>query len=374
MKHTSRRLLIVVLVLLLQFGLGSVAENLNMKFLTPAGGQTAYAAENKVTTVNLNLRTGPGTSYSIILTIPKGSTVSVLSTSNGWFKVTYKDTTGYVYSAYLASPTGTRYYTTAALNLRTGPSTNYSIILTMPKGAAVTVYSISNGWAKLSYSGTNGYASTTYLSKTAPSTEPTTLRKIFKGVTSYSGRKIAITFDDGATASQVDRVLTILDNYNAKSTFFFTGNWILSHPVTARKIVSRGHKMESHTISHPDLTDLSDSSVRYQLTRSREIIKDTVGTTSYLIRPPYGATSSRVERIAGEVGFKYMVMWSIDTDDYMSTTSTSEIISRAVAGASNNGILLLHPSHTKVIDALPSILRQLRDRGYIFVTVNSMLP
>ncbi|NLB23297.1 MAG: polysaccharide deacetylase family protein, partial [Clostridium sp.] len=72
---------------------------------------------------------------------------------------------------------------------------------------------------------------------------------------------------------------------------------------------------------HPYLTTLSDSSVAYELTRSRTIIKDTVGTTATMIRPPYGDTSLRVERIAGENGYRYMVMWSIDTGDYLSQKS-----------------------------------------------------
>ncbi len=371
MKRVLRFGLFALMSLLLVVSLGQLPGLRNSDLTQPS---IAYAAETKMTTAALNLRSGPGTSYSILLTMPEGSSVTVLSTSGSWSKVTYQGTTGYAYSAYLAAPSGTTYYTTTGLNLRTGPGTGYAIILTMPKGSRVTVYSIASNWAKLSYSGRTGYAYAPYLSRTAPSTDPTTIKKIFKGVTSYSGKRIAITFDDGASATNVGKVLDILDRYNAKSTFFFTGEWILSHPVTSRKIIARGHRMESHTVSHPFLTTLSDAQVRYQLTRSREIIKDTVGTTTTMIRPPYGDTSDRVQRIAGEVGYQYMVMWSIDTDDYKSTSTAASITRRAVEGATNNGILLLHPSHYRVIEALPQILSQLRDQGYVFTTVNAMVP
>lgn len=404
------------------------------------GGYTAYAAETKLTTVALNLRSGPSTGYSILLTMPKDSTVTVLSTNNGWSKVTYGSKTGYVFAAYLTNlsssksvvtygvnlrtgPSGSysiiqlipkgstvdvisttgkwskvqfnnkigyvwsayispvnsevsgTYYTTNRLNLRSGPSTNYSIFLTMPKGASVSVQSITNNWAKITYSGTTGYASMSFLSKTAPiEAEPSTIRKIYKGITSSSKKRIAITFDDGASVSAINKVLDILDRYNAKSTFFFTGDWMKSNPSLSRKIVSRGHKMESHTVSHPFLTKLSDASIRSQLVRSRNMIKDTVGSTSYLIRPPYGNTNSRVQRIAGEAGYKYIAMWSIDTDDYKSASTAASITRKAVAGASHNGILLLHPAHGRVVDALPRILSQLKDKGYSFTTVNEMLP
>lgn len=438
MKKLLKSLLVVFLSLVLFAGVSSFSAS----GLTGSGETIALAAETKVTTVSLNLRSGPGLGYSILLTMPQGASVNVLESSGDWSKVTYNGTTGYAFSAYLSSATaGTKYATISSVNLRTGPGKGYSILLNIPGGKIVTVYGISNNWAHLSYNGQTGYSYASYLTRgkeyvttagvnlrTGPGTgysillmipagktvrvfstannwarlvynntvgysslsylklpstgEPApvpppsggTALKINKGITAYSGKRIAITFDDGASATNVGRVLDILDNYNAKSTFFFTGEWILANPVTARKIVDRGHKLESHTVSHPYLTQLSDAQIRYQLNRSREIIKDTVGTTSYLMRPPYGDISDRVLRITGETGYKYMVMWSVDTDDYLSTTSSSEIVQRAVAGAFNNAILLFHPSHDKVVTALPELLRQLQNKGYIFTTVNAMVP
>ncbi|MDO5701875.1 MAG: SH3 domain-containing protein, partial [Lachnospiraceae bacterium] len=56
----------------------------------------------KTTTANVNMRTGASKSYSVITVIPSGTKVTVLSTSNGWSKVTYNGNTGYVSSQYLA--------------------------------------------------------------------------------------------------------------------------------------------------------------------------------------------------------------------------------------------------------------------------------
>lgn len=374
MKKISKWLVVTALSLLLSIGAGQILASSGAVSFFGFGETKAYAAEEKFTSTSLNLRSGPGTGYSVILTMPKGAVVTVLSTSNGWSKVTYSGISGYAATQYLTSSAS--FVTTTRLNLRSGPGTGYSVRLVIPSGATVKVTRISSGWAYLTYNGVTGYSSMEFLrpASSSPSAPSGSFQKIYKGVTAYSGKRIAITFDDGATSTKIDQVLDILDRYNAKSTFFLTGDWIAANPVTARKIVSRGHKMESHSVSHPDLTSLSDSGVLSQLTRSRTIIKNTVGTTSYLIRPPYGATSARVERIAREAGYKYMVMWSIDTDDYKSTSTAASITRKAVEGATNNGILLLHPNHTRVVEALPGILRQLRDKGYVFTTVNSMLP
>lgn len=440
MRKLLKKLLVAALALAIFSGVGILNKSLFPGNLTGPGETVALAAESKVTTTSLNLRSGPGLDRSIILTMPQGALVTVLSSSGEWSSVNYNGTAGYAFSTYLKASAGTLYATISSVNLRTGPGTGYSIIrnlpggeivkvnsiannwaslsyngltgysyvsyltkgteysstasvnlrtgpgtgnaivLTIPSGKTVRVFSTANNWAHLAYNGLSGYSSLSYLkpaSATIPTPSPPSAgvaKKIFKGITASTGKRIAITFDDGATSTNVNRVLDILDTYHAKSTFFFTGEWILANPITARKIVSRGHKLESHTVTHPFLTTLTDAQVRYQLNRSREIIKDTVGTTSYLLRPPYGDISDRILRLTGEAGYKYMVMWSVDTDDYKSTTSAAEIVQRAVAGAYNNGILLFHPSHDKVVTALPEILRQLSNKGYSFTTVNAMVP
>lgn len=142
------------------------------------------------TTGNLNMRKGSGTSYGIILTIPKGQEVTVLSTSDGWSKVNYQGKTGYVSHKYLGSfkttgsqssseippsqeipNTGNFYTTTHNLNLRKGAGTNNGIILTIPKGSSIEVISSSGAWSKVDYKGKIGYVSNTYIVKnqTSPS-------------------------------------------------------------------------------------------------------------------------------------------------------------------------------------------------------------
>lgn len=162
---------------------------------------TATATKYK-TSANLNMRTGASTKYKKVTTIPKGKEVSYVSKSGSWYKVRYGSKSGYVSSAYLkkvstakpapkpvakpapkpvakpkpvvknpATPkavTATKYYTTADLNMRTGASTKYKKVTTVPKGKAVTYVSKSGTWYKVQYGGKSGYVSSSYLSKTAP--------------------------------------------------------------------------------------------------------------------------------------------------------------------------------------------------------------
>ncbi len=155
---------------------------------TPAVS-TPSTEDWRSTTVNLNMRSGAGTGYSILLTIPKGTSLKIESISGTWAKVSYSGRTGYVSTAYLVSssapapapapvpevPTAEDWRsTTANLNMRSGAGTGYSILTTIPKGTSLRIESLSGTWAKVSYSGRTGYVSTAYLvTVSAPAPAPT---------------------------------------------------------------------------------------------------------------------------------------------------------------------------------------------------------
>ena len=134
-----------------------------------------------VTATSLNVRSGAGTSYSVITKLSKGTVVDVIeSASNGWKKVkTSNGTTGWVSGSYLT--TGVVEYTstdnstsqtsykatvnTDSLNMRKGAGTSYSVITKLSNGTVVDVLeSASNGWKKIKTSnGTIGWVSGSYL-------------------------------------------------------------------------------------------------------------------------------------------------------------------------------------------------------------------
>lgn len=142
----------------------------------------AALAATATTTTALNLRSGPGTGYSVMAVMPAGSTVTLLGTNqNGFAKVTYANMTGWAYSAYLSqggspapggSGTGTA-KTTTALNLRAGPSFADHVITVMPYGATVTLTGqSSNGFVSVTYNGTAGWAYSAYLTSGGSGTTP----------------------------------------------------------------------------------------------------------------------------------------------------------------------------------------------------------
>lgn len=137
-------------------------------------GEYSSSTTKYVNTTSLNFRSGPSTSYSVIGKLSSGTKVEVISTSNGWSKIKYDGKTGYVSSKYLSSSapessnTTTKYVNTSTLNVRSGPSTSYSVIGTLSSGTKIGVISTSNGWSKIKYNNKTGYVSSEYLSSNAP--------------------------------------------------------------------------------------------------------------------------------------------------------------------------------------------------------------
>lgn len=159
-----------------------------VKTTTPSPRPTATPAPSKYATVktggaSLTMRSGPGTGYSSVTSIPNGKTVTVLSVSGSWTRVSWNGKTGYVSSSYLipadapvtetptvrptatAAPSGqtARVKTTGGtLNMRSGASTSAPVVLKLPNNAVVQVIT-KGSWCRVIYNGTTGYVSSSYL-------------------------------------------------------------------------------------------------------------------------------------------------------------------------------------------------------------------
>lgn len=169
--------------------------------VSPAHAATAY------TTAAVTLRAGTNTGTTALATVPsgiainvqcqaKGQAISGTYSSDWWAKITYAGRTGYVSRAYVRVPVGTSVPTCGTtstgsstvvggpVNLRSGTSTNTTLLATIPvgtllniqcqaKGQSVAGYYNSDWWAKVTYNGRTGYASRAYIRVPAGVNVPT---------------------------------------------------------------------------------------------------------------------------------------------------------------------------------------------------------
>lgn len=118
------------------------------------------------TTDPMNLRTGASTSHSVIVVMPAGATVKLVTAAptNGFYQVTYDTRTGWASGAYLAQQASKKLQATEYVHLRKEPGTTYEILETVPQGGTVTLLAeaTKNGFYNVSYNGTAGWSSAAY--------------------------------------------------------------------------------------------------------------------------------------------------------------------------------------------------------------------
>lgn len=154
--------------------------------LASSSAGTAIAPSNTVTSTtgtagtvkcssSVNLRSEANTSSSILAELKNGTAVTVVSTTNGWCKVTCSGKTGYIKQDYVSTTGSVSNNTSAStgtaavvkcsstVNFRSSASTSSTVLGELKNGTAVTVLSTSNGWSKVSYAGKAGYISADYL-------------------------------------------------------------------------------------------------------------------------------------------------------------------------------------------------------------------
>jgi len=196
--------------------------------------------------------------------------------------------------------------------------------------------------------------------------------KITVSQCNVDGPHIAITFDDGPHGTNTPRLLDMLKQRKIHATFFMVGQCVAEYPAIVKRMVAEGHEVANHSWSHPQLSSMTEASVREQLQRTHDAIIAACGVAPKTMRPPFGAFTARQRAWShGEWGYK-CILWDVDPLDWKVRNAEhvkNEILKAAVPGS----IILAHDIHKSTIDAMPETLDGLLAKGFKFVTVSELL-
>lgn len=187
-------------------------------------------------------------------------------------------------------------------------------------------------------------------------------------------KQVALTFDDGPHPRLTKEILSILEEYEIKATFFMIGENVRNYPEAARAVAAAGHEIGNHTDTHKHLSGLNEASLIKELENCKNSICEVCGLTPTLFRPPEGATPSFVLRAAEAFSYP-VILWSVDTKDW-EVKNTGKIADSVLSGIKPGAIILLHDyigKNSRTPDALRVLLPKLLDDGYEFVTVSELL-
>ena len=186
------------------------------------------------------------------------------------------------------------------------------------------------------------------------------------------GPYIAMTFDDGPSATLTPKLLDILAAHQIKATFFVIGENVAEHPQIVARAAREGHEIGNHSWSHPNFGRMSDDGVRSQVQRTDDAIKSATGSRPTLLRPPYGSITAREKRwIHDQFGYQ-IILWDVDPYDWK-RPGPSVVRNRILKETRPGSIVLSHDIHPGTIEAMPSTFDALQAKGFKFVTVSELI-
>lgn len=185
------------------------------------------------------------------------------------------------------------------------------------------------------------------------------------------GSGVSLMFNVYEHTDNVMEILDILDEYEAKCTFFIGGSWADDNVDCVREIYKRGHEPASHGYFHKDHSRMTSKDANLEEIRpSVKLVNMICGTNITLFAPPSGAFCEATLNACAELGLR-VIMWSRDTIDWRDKDADL-IFTRATKNLENGEFVLMHPTDCTVT-ALPKILSYIRDNGLKAVTVSQNL-
>ncbi|RRJ67843.1 polysaccharide deacetylase family protein [Paenibacillus oralis] len=187
---------------------------------------------------------------------------------------------------------------------------------------------------------------------------------------------IAFTFDDGPDDRSTQEILNILDQYQAKATFFVVGDRVRRFPEIVKLELAKGHEIGNHSFHHPSFHNITTSSIMSELSQTQQAVFETTGQKPVLFRPPGGHYNEKIVEASKNNGLQLILWsWHQDTLDWTSP-GVYKIVRKVVNNARNGDIILMHDyvhNSKQTAQALKIILPELKSRGYSFVTVSELL-
>ncbi len=175
---------------------------------------------------------------------------------------------------------------------------------------------------------------------------------------------VALTFDDGPSGRFTRRLLDGLEARQVKATFLLCGYRLENYPKEARRIFDEGHEIGLHGFSHRSMADMDAETLERELSDTLALLPE--GCRPVFLRPPGGKTSKTVENGAKRAGLG-ILSWSVDPKDWASADAKA-IQETVVRTVRDGDVILLHDMSDSSVDAALSIIDELTEQGFTFVT------
>ncbi len=184
-------------------------------------------------------------------------------------------------------------------------------------------------------------------------------------------KKLAITFDSAWDDSDLTEVLKALEDYGCNATFFVVGDFLEKYPERVKEMYEKGNEIANHSDTHPHPNSLSRDEMLKEMEDCDTKIKNITGQNEVMFRAPYGEYNDLLVQTCKATG-RFCIQWDVDSLDWKGLTS-EQIVKRVTEKVKNGSIILLHNGAPNTAKALPTLLCELKNQGYEFVTVSNLI-
>lgn len=187
--------------------------------------------------------------------------------------------------------------------------------------------------------------------------------------------EVVLTFDDGPLPKYTHPILAALAAQCTKATFFSVGEMAAEYPDVLKEVAAQGHTIAAHTWSHKNLARLSSEKMKAEIEIGITAIEKATGTPpAPFFRFPYLSESKEA---IDYLRSRNIAMVAIDIDSLDWRTRSPQTVVRRVMGLLSRrgrGIILMHDIHASTAAALPTLLQQLKAKGYKVVQLTAKAP
>ena len=186
-----------------------------------------------------------------------------------------------------------------------------------------------------------------------------------KGPSKTYGKVAYLTIDDGPS-EYTDEIIKILNKNNVKATFFMINGNMQAYPEQVKNIVENGNTAGFHSVTH-DIHKLyvSKTSAKEEFDTNQATFKKITGQTSKVIRLPFGSkpyTPRASYNALVDSGYK-LWDWTLDTEDWRSTSSQIMENVKKYSSGSDNVVLLMH-ERKQTVEILDEMIKYLKSEGF----------
>ena len=196
-----------------------------------------------------------------------------------------------------------------------------------------------------------------------------------------TGKKtIYLTFDGGYENGYTGEILDTLKKHQVPAAFFLVGTYIRDNPELVKRMVQEGHIVGNHSMSHMDMSRVSDlATFEKELAQVEEIYKSTIGDVAKTVempkyyRPPEGKFSATNLEMAKKLGYK-TVFWSLAYVDWNvdNQPTREEALQTLLPRTHNGAVILLHSTSKTNAKVLGELIERWKAEGYRFGTLDEL--